>query len=296
MLPNWYNEYKKFIENSIMDYLKNYLDNKTSSALENFKWIIFYSVLWWKRIRSILALEFFLIFSKKKFKQIKQNDDIIKFCIALEIIHSYSLIHDDMPCIDNDSYRRWELTVWKKYWENNALLVWDLLNSIAFEILSEIKDPILAKELTNLVSRSVWFYWALGWQVEDTYFEKNIEELDRNILKKLHNKKTWALIKASILWWIILWWKTKNLDDYEKFAKNIWLAFQIKDDILDVEWTKEETGKSVWWEKKWFVYFLWIKKSKKELDKIIEESLDLIKAIKSEKLNFITNYIKDRKK
>ena len=297
MLPNWYNEYKVFIENNIIDYLKKYLDNKLSKALENFKWIVFYSVLGWKRIRSILALEFYLILSnKKKLADIKKYDDIVKFCIALEMIHSYSLIHDDLPCMDNDIFRRWKLTVWKKYWEASAVLAWNLLNIIAFEILSEIKNPKLSQKLISLVSKSIWFYWMLWGQVEDIYFEKEMEELNKNALKKLHDKKTWALIMISIIWWIILSWKNKNLKNYEKFAKNIWLAFQIKDDILDMDWIEEKTGKIISWEKKWFAYFLWIKKSKKELDKLMTESLKIIKDLKSEKLNFLVNYIKNRNK
>ena len=296
MLPNWYKKYKVFIENNLIDYLKRYLDTKNSIALENFKWIIFYSLLGWKRIRSILALEFYLILAGEKFQNLKKDDDIVKFCVAIEIIHIYSLIHDDMPCMDNDSFRRWELAIWKKYSEASALLVWDLLNTLTFEILSEIKNPRLSQKLIKLISSSVWFYWMLWWQVEDMYFEANPKELNRNTLKKMHNKKAWALITASILWWVILAWKRKNLENYKKFAKNIWLAFQIKDDILDADWTKKGVGKTIWWEKKWFVYFLWMKKSKKDLEILIEQALENIKDLKSKKLNFLAIYIRDRSK
>jgi len=87
-----------------------------------------------------------------------------------------------------------------------------------------------------------------------------------------------------------------KFDNYSSYADNIWLAFQIKDDLLDVEWSKEETGKSVWWESKWYVHFLWLDESKKELNKLITESLENIKDLESEKLNFLTEYIRKRVK
>lgn len=296
MLPNWYNDYKNFIENWINNYMKNYFNQKKYwTSLEKIKEATFYAVTWWKRIRAILSLEFYLILSWKKLKDIKIDDDIVKFCISLEIIHTYSLIHDDLPAMDNDNYRRWKLTVWKKFWEANGVLVWDLLNTLSFEILSEITQEKIWLKLVKLLSNSTWFYWMIGWQVEDLYFEKNFSKLDLDKLIKLHNKKTWALIISSVLGWILLSWK--NIEEkYENYAKNIWLAFQIKDDILDVEWSFEETGKSVWWEQKWFVYFLGLKKSKEYLDNLINESLEKIKTLKSEKLEFLTKYIGERKK
>ncbi len=93
-----------------------------------------------KKIRAIFALEFYLVLSWKKISEIWNNDDIIKFCLALEFVHAYSLVHDDLPCIDNDDIRRSEPTVWKKFSENDAVLVWDLLNTLSFELLSDISS------------------------------------------------------------------------------------------------------------------------------------------------------------
>ena len=170
------------------------------------------------------------------------------------------------------------------------------LNNITFEILSEIKNPELWQKLIKLLSKSVWFHWMIWWQVEDIYFEKKIQDLNKNILENLHNKKTWALIVSSVLWWIILWTNLKNLKNYEEFAKNIWLAFQIKDDLLDAKWAKKKNSKIIWLEEKWFVYFLWVEKSEEYLEKLTKKSLKIIKNIKSEKLNFLVNYIKNREK
>ena len=297
MLPNWYTEYKNIIEKSINSYLKNYFSkHKLNVPLEEIKKWVFYSIKWGKKVRAILALEFYLILSWKQLTDLNLNDDILKYCISLEIIHAYSLLHDDLPCMDNDEYRRWELTVWKKYWEASAVLIWDLLNSLSFEILSEIQDPKISQKLIKLLSNSIWFYWMIWWQVEDLYFEKNFNKLTIESLKSLHNKKTWTLIKASILWWIILSENISKIDNFSDFWKKLWLAFQIKDDLLDNEWSFEETGKSVWWETKWFVYFLWIKKSKEELKKLLDSCFLNIKELQSKKLEFLVKYIWKRKK
>jgi geranylgeranyl diphosphate synthase type II len=301
MLPNWYTEYKKIIDNSVKNYLTEHFKSEKNPWLDIIKEASLYACKWWKRIRSVLALEFYLIFSNKTFEGIKNNSDIIKLCIALELLHWYSLVHDDLPAMDNDILRRWEETVWKKYWEANAILVWDLLNSLSFEVISEIWNISLIKYFW----KAVWINWMLWGQVLDLYYENNPQKLNLENLLEVHNKKTWALIEISILWWIIianLWLKKDNKKNkseilkYKEFWEKIWLAFQVKDDLLDVEWSFEETGKSVGWENKWFVYFLWIDETKKYLNKTIEECSEIIKPLASEKLDFIVDYIANRKK
>lgn len=302
MLPNWYNEYKNLIEKSLENYLNDYFNYEKNIWLIDIKEASLYAIKWWKRIRSILALEFYLIFSKSDFSELNENSDIIKFCIALELLHAYSLVHDDLPAMDNDTHRRWELTTWKKYWEANWILVWDLLNSLSFEILSEIWNISLVKYFW----KAVWFNGMIWWQVLDLYYEKNPDKLSLENLIEVHNKKTWALIEISVLGWLILWnlelniskkYTKVELEKYLNFWKKIGLAFQVKDDLLDVEWTFEETGKSVWdWESKWFVYFLWIDETKKYLNNLINECNVIISELNSEKLNFLVNYIWYRKK
>jgi geranylgeranyl diphosphate synthase type II len=210
-----------------------------------------------KRIRSILAIEFYLIFSWKKFRDLSFDNDIIKLCIAIELLHSYSLVHDDLPAMDNDIYRRWQLTVWKKFWETNAVLVWDLLNSMSYEIISSIKNSQI---LSNYFWKAISIKWMIWWQVLDLFYEKNPDKLTLKNLIEVHNKKTGALIEFSIISWILLARLDlkNNIKKFFEFWRKIWLAFQIKDDLLDVEWSFKETWKSVWdWENKWFVYFMW---------------------------------------
>ncbi len=301
-LPTWYTKYKNLIDYSIENYLKNYLNSEKNPWFNKFKEAILYATKWGKRIRSILALEFFLIFSESHpspllkgewIEQLSIKNNIIKLCIAIELLHAYSLVHDDLPAMDNDIYRRWELTTWKKYWETHAILVWDLLNSLAFELLSEIWNTKLIKLFWEAVNLK-WMIWG---QVLDLYYEKNPNKLILENLIEIHNKKTWALIKFSIISWILLSWYNWDLEKYKDFWEKIGLAFQLKDDLLDVEGNFEETGKSVGdWEKKGFVYFMWLEKTKNYLEKLIFDCNNIIEYLKSEKLNFLVDYIGNRVK
>jgi len=295
-LPDWYKKYVNLVEKSIDRYLDTYLAIPMWKPLNDFKEIIKYSFCGGKKLRAILALEFYLTLSQKSIDDIRIDDDIIRVCTAIEAIHAYSLIHDDLPCMDNDELRRGEPTVWKKFWEYNAVLVGDLLNSLCFEIISDIKDPVISQKVLKLLSHSVWFYGMIWWQIEDLYYEHNIADLDVDTLRWLHAKKTWKLIEASILSWVILSGEVSNIDIYWDFGKKLGLAFQIKDDLLDVEWTPEETGKSVWWEEKGFVYLLWVSATKKILHDMIEECRDIANKLWSEKIDFIVHYMENRTK
>lgn len=295
-LPNWYSEYKSFIENSIEKYLDTYLSIPMTGPLENFKEVVKYSCRGGKKLRGILALEFYLTLSGKTFSEIKHDDDIMKLCIAIEIIHAFSLVHDDMPCMDNDILRRGEPTVWKKYGEYNAILVGDMLNSIGFEIISDIKNPKISQDISKLISHAIGFYGMVGGQVEDMYFEDKTRELDETILRELHYKKTGRLIEASVLWGIILSGERANIDVFKDFGRKLGLAFQVKDDLLDIEGTPEETGKSVGGEQKGFVYLVWIEKTRLTLHEIISECKKISKNLGSPKIDFIVDYIENRTK
>jgi len=210
--PDWYNEYKDFIESSIEKYLDTYLAIPMSAPLEQFKEMIRYAFSWGKKLRSILALEFYLQLSGDSFSDLRFDSDIVRLCIALEAVHAYSLVHDDLPCMDNDELRRWELTVWKKYGESNAVLVGDLLNSLCFEVISDIRDAHKSQKIQKLISHAVWYYGMLWGQVEDIYYENNINDLDLGLLRGLHSKKTGKLIEASVLGGVILSSETANID------------------------------------------------------------------------------------
>jgi len=303
MLPSWYSEYRDLIEKNIFSYLDTYINkNNSNNWLEIFRQALFYSNQWGKKIRWLLALEFYLSITGKNISDIKEGDDIIKIIVAIEILHTYSLVHDDLPCMDNDEYRRWLKTCWNKYWEYNAVLVGDLLNTLAYEILSDMENSDHAIEIIKLLSSHTWFNGMIWGQVSDMFFEKDTDKLSYSDLIELHSKKTWKLIQASVLCWIIVSWKWYKIEEFKSFWKKIWLAFQIKDDLLDIEGTFEETWKSVWlreswdFEQKWFVYFMWVQKTKMELESLIIDCKNVAINLWSQKLEFLVQYISDRKK
>ena len=210
--PHWYAEYKTFIETAIEKYIDSYLALPQDIPCEHFKNIIRYAFRGGKKLRAILALEFYLRLSRKNLCDIHFESDIMRLCIAIEAVHAYSLVHDDLPCMDNDELRRGELTVWKKYGEYNAVLVGDTLNSFCFECLSDIRDGEKSRKILKLLSHAVGFYGMIGGQVEDLYYEKNISKLDIIKLSNLHAKKTGKLIEASILSGVILSGDCANYD------------------------------------------------------------------------------------
>lgn len=301
MLPNWYEEYKKIIEENIILYSQEFFLREENRALIEFAEKIQYSLEWWKKIRSILALEFYIHFSWNSLDTIQSSSDIMKLCVAIEMLHAYSLVHDDLPCMDNDEYRRGNLTTWKKYSQADAVLVGDLLNSLSFEILSELEDKEVWMIILQMFGNSVGIGGMLGGQVLDLYYENNPDKLTLKTLEETHNKKTGRLIWFSILAWIMLSWNVDQVSRFANFWKNLWLAFQVKDDLLDVEGTFEETWKSVSFdttdiEKKGFIYFMWIKDTKQYLNDILSECRKNISELKNEKINFIVDYIGTRKK
>lgn len=296
MLPEWYSKYKEKIEENIKFFLDDYFYDEQNQVLKDFSETIYYSIKWWKKIRSILALEFYLNLSWKNFEELDNNDDIWKICFAIECLHWYSLVHDDLPAMDNDLYRRWEKTTWNKFWETDAILAWDAMQSLSFEALATMKNKLVWFELIKIFANAVWVNWMAWWQVLDLFYENNPETVNLEKLIETHDKKTWALITFSVIAWVLLSWYSSDLSPFYNFWKKFWLAFQVKDDLLDVEGTFEETGKSVWWEKKWFVHLIWIEESKKHLENIIEECHNSIKKLNDEKLEFLVDYVGKRTK
>jgi len=165
---------------------------------------------------------------------------------ALEMIHTYSLIHDDLPCMDDDDYRRGKLTVHKKYSEGHAVLTGDFLLTYAFEVLAT--DAKLSHEkrsqLIATLARQSGSHGMIGGQVMDLYFEG--KKIPLETLKMLHRNKTAALLTASIeLGGIIADATPAHLDCLRHFGENIGLAFQVVDDILDVTSSQAKHGKCI---------------------------------------------------
>ncbi len=173
------------------------------------------------------------------------SKDALKVACAVELVHAYSLIHDDLPCMDDDDFRRGELTNHKVYGEALAVLAGDALQTIAFETLTDLQDTSSETKikLIRLLAVASGAQGMVGGQVLDIEGEK--KELTLQELEAVHLNKTGALlsfcIEAAALLAEVNEDKLKNLKIY---AENIGLAFQIKDDILDVTSTTEELGKN----------------------------------------------------
>jgi len=165
---------------------------------------------------------------------------------TLEMIHTYSMIHDDLPCMDNDDYRRGKLTVHKKYSEGHAVLTGDYLLTYAFELLAS--DPHLNAEkkaqLITILARQSGSDGMIGGQVMDLIYEGQKVSLDT--LRLLHRNKTAALITAAIEFGgIIANANPSQLDSLRQFGEAIGLAFQVIDDILDITSSEAKHGRSI---------------------------------------------------
>jgi geranylgeranyl diphosphate synthase, type II len=165
---------------------------------------------------------------------------------ALEMIHTYSMIHDDLPCMDNDDYRRGKLTVHKKYTEGHAVLTGDFLLTYSFEILAT--DPLLNPDkkiqLIAILAHRSGSEGMIGGQVLDLAFEGKKISLDT--LRLLHRNKTAALLTAAVEFGGVIADATPTqLDCLRHFGEAIGLAFQVVDDILDVTSSHAKHGKTV---------------------------------------------------
>lgn len=218
--------------------------------------------------------------------------------LSVEFIHTYSLIHDDLPAMDNADFRRSTPTIHKTYDDVTAILVGDALNTEAFYALSNSNLPAeIVVELTKVLSRASGIGGMVLGQAIDCFFEKKKLSLDE--LKFLHKNKTGELIKASLKMGAII----SNLDEnytakIENFGENLGLLFQIQDDIIDATQSSQNAGKPTQNDefKNSFVNLLGLKEAKaakQELLDICRLSLDEFGPKLGQILNFlIQNYLK----
>jgi geranylgeranyl diphosphate synthase type II len=187
-----------------------------------------------KRIRPILCLTGYEAFGG-------DNPEVINpAACALEFVHTYSLIHDDLPCMDDDDLRRGNPTLHKKYDEAVAVLAGDALHALAFRLISQAGSVAVMDELAAAIGTE----GMLGGQMADIEAEKKKVTLDE--VKFIHFRKTAALIRAAVRIGAILAGVEKEiLDRLSLYGEKIGLAFQIIDDILDVEGDQKKLGKIV---------------------------------------------------
>lgn len=238
------------------------------------------------------------------------NEDIkkgIKSAIALEMIHSYSLVHDDLPALDNDDYRRGKLTTHKVFGEAEGILIGDSLLTYAFYVLSQKNLELLSsKQIVNIISKTSEYAGIngmIGGQMID--IESENKKIDLETLKYIHSHKTGKLIKLPIeIACIIANLEKDKREILEEYADLIGLAFQVKDDILDVEGTFEDLGKPVGSDvdlhKATYPSILGMEESKKILNDTVEKAKEIIKNKfgdeKGKVLISLADFIKNRNK
>ncbi|MGF6905537.1 polyprenyl synthetase family protein [Fusobacterium sp. PH5-44] len=251
-----------------------------------------------KRIRPNLLLMTLDLLGKK-------IDNGIPTAVAIEMIHTYSLVHDDLPAMDNDDYRRGQLTTHKKYGEANGILIGDSLLTHAFFILTDKNENVISYEKIFKIVRKVSNYAGIngmiGGQTVDIESEGKV--IDFETLKYIHANKTGKLLKLPVECGCII--GDASEDEYnvlEKFAELIGVAFQIKDDILDIEGDFEKLGKPVGsdieQEKSTYPSILGMERSKLLLDDTIKSAkkilIDKFGAEKAKIFCELADYIKDR--
>ena len=228
-------EYREYVEG----YLKEHYDALNDQPQKLLFDAMQYSLTaGGKRLRPILAFEFCRVCGR-------DWKEAAPFAAAIEMIHTYSLIHDDLPCMDNDDYRRGRLTNHKVYGEGMAVLAGDALLTDAFGIAAsaQLPDPGDMATAIGVLSECAGSLGMVGGQVLDIMSEER--ELTEQEVLDIQNRKTGCLISAACALGVIAGGGSeKQYDAACQFAAGLGLAFQIRDDMLDVIGTQEELGKA----------------------------------------------------
>lgn len=229
-----------------------------------------------KRLRPMLILETLRLFNG-------DEEKAYPFMAAIEMIHTYSLVHDDLPAMDNDDFRRGRQTTHRVYGEDIGILAGDALLNYAYEIMCQgilkSDDMKNSVEAMNYIAGKAGVYGMVGGQVVDVVNEG--KKIDIDTINFIHELKTAALIEASMVSGAILAGASeKEIGIIEKIAGNIGIAFQIQDDILDVTGKEDILGKPVLSdiknEKDTFVSVMGIEKSKEFVEMYSNQAIDLL--------------------
>ena len=258
-----------------------------------------------KRLRPVFMVETYRLFSGEK----EINAQLEAFLSAMEMIHTYSLVHDDLPAMDNDEYRRGRKTTWAVYGDAMGILAGDSLLNFAFETAARAFDDCQDKEAYQRVARAMkvlaenaGIYGMIGGQVADVLAEKQGGSLSEEEILYVHTHKTGALIEASMLIGAILAKAPeRTLEALSKCAMDIGVAFQIQDDILDVTGDSKELGKNVGSDaangKQTYVTIHGLEYAQKEVERLSEEAVQIIKNLPgdSEFLEELVEYLIHRR-
>ena len=236
-----------------------------------------------KRLRPMLMKETFDLFGGK-------GGVIEPFMAAIEMIHTYSLVHDDLPAMDNDDYRRGRKTTHVVYGEDMGILTGDALLNYAFETAcsafeTDPQNSILIGRALKILAGKAGIYGMLGGQVIDV--KETGHAVSKDVLDTIYELKTGALIEAAMMIGAILGGASQEeVKTVERIASLVGLAFQVQDDILDVISTQEELGKPIHSdeknEKTTYVTLLGIDDAKKVVEEKSEEAISLLRTLPNE--------------
>lgn len=225
------------------------------------------------------------------------------FMAALEMVHTYSLVHDDLPCMDNDEYRRGRKTTHVVYGEGMAVLAGDGLLNYAFETAIKAfalaKDAVQMKQVARALevfAKKAGIYGMIGGQNADIEAENMGEQVKSDLLLFIHEHKTAALIQSAMMVGAILAGASKEeISKIEKCAYNIGIAFQIQDDILDITSSLEVLGKQTGSDEKnhktTYVTLKGMEQAKKDVEELSEEAISIISSFANKNI-FLENLIR----
>lgn len=292
MIDKLLNQYKEMVENRIEE-----LFPEVESGYSHLVKAARYSLLsGGKRIRPAVMMEFCKLCGGKA-------EDALDFAVALEMIHTYSLIHDDLPCMDDDDMRRGRPSCHKAFGEDIALLAGDTLLTEAFFVASNANiSPDKALKAVSYLSANAGLHGMIGGQVLDLAFEEN--KPDAIELSDMYMRKTAALLIAAAVIGCIAAGKDseENIKSATKYGYNLGLAFQVIDDILDVTADEKKLGKPVGSDNKnnktTFVTIYGIEKAFAIAAQLTNAALDALDELGNENetaaLYELTNYLLDR--
>lgn len=291
-------EYQKRIE-QIEHIVGGYLPKEEGYQQTILKAVNYSVLAGGKRLRPMLMQETYRLFGGAE-------RVIEPFMAAIEMIHTYSLVHDDLPAMDNDEYRRGKETTWKVYGEAMGILAGDALLNLAFETATQAFDldpanPAIGRAM-QILAKKAGIYGMVGGQVVDVESE-NTTDMTKDKLDFIYRLKTSALIESSMLIGAVLAGATEEEQKIiEQAAGKVGLAFQIQDDILDVTSTMEVLGKPIGSDEKnhkvTYVTYEGIEKAKDDEKALSTEAIELVESLsgKNEFLTELLSYLIARDK
>ncbi len=276
--------------NEVDDIVKSFLPEEKGYQQTVLKAMNYSVLAGGKRLRPLLMQEVFKLFSGS-------GEVVRPFMAAMEMIHTYSLVHDDLPAMDNDEYRRGRKTTHVVFGEAMGILAGDALLNYAYETAigafsyvggSDGADAGRIINALKVLGRKAGIYGMVGGQVKDVEATENNEQIDKDTLQFIYNLKTGALLEGSMVIGAILAGASdEDIKKTENIASKIGMAFQIQDDILDVIGSAEALGKPIGSDDKnnkaTYVSLYGLENAKAEVIRLTNEAVDLLQDLPGEK-------------